>query len=114
MIADQDPRIVLLRDLVEANNVIEVNVAGTLNANFAFLQGMAAAGGLLLCVWLLPGIAGWLLNPWWRERRDAAWMLCGVVWWLCWSPAIVGLAMIAWAAASWLQRRRNQWAMAAQ
>ncbi len=45
MFADQDPRIALLQDLAAASDLIELNVMGGLNGNFAFMQGMADAGG---------------------------------------------------------------------
>lgn len=45
MFADEDPRIVLLQDLTEASDLVELNVMGGLNGNFAFMKGMADAGG---------------------------------------------------------------------
>lgn len=44
--ADMDPRMILLDDIAEAGDLIEQNVAGALNANLAFFEGMAEAGGL--------------------------------------------------------------------
>lgn len=44
MIADKDPRMDALRRFAEANDLIEANVQGALNANLAFYQGMAEAG----------------------------------------------------------------------
>lgn len=44
MQADRDPRMGLIRDLVEAGDLIETNVAGALTANLAFFQGMASVG----------------------------------------------------------------------
>jgi hypothetical protein len=45
MVADADPRLDLLQELVAAADLEEQNVVGAMNANFAFMQGMAAAGG---------------------------------------------------------------------
>ena len=39
-----DPRLEVLRGFVEANDLVEMNVAGALNSNWAFYQGMAAGG----------------------------------------------------------------------
>jgi hypothetical protein len=39
-----DPRLEVLRGFVEANDLVEMNVAGALNSNLAFYQGMAAGG----------------------------------------------------------------------
>lgn len=44
MMADNDPRMDALRRFAEANDLIESNVQGALNANLAFYQGMAEAG----------------------------------------------------------------------
>lgn len=44
--AARDPRVDLLRRFAEANDLIESNVMGALNANLAFYRGMAEAGGL--------------------------------------------------------------------
>jgi uncharacterized protein YmfQ (DUF2313 family) len=45
MVADEDPRLEMLQAFVAAADLEEQNVVGALNANFAFMQGMAAAGG---------------------------------------------------------------------
>jgi hypothetical protein len=45
MFADDDPRIALLQDFAEAADLVELNVTGGLNGNFAFMRGMADAGG---------------------------------------------------------------------
>jgi hypothetical protein len=45
MVTDEDPRFQMLQDFVAASDLEEQNVVGAMNANFAFLQGMAAAGG---------------------------------------------------------------------
>ncbi len=45
MQSERSPRLGLVRDLVEAGDLIEMNVAGALSANLAFLQGMAAVSG---------------------------------------------------------------------
>ena len=44
MAADADPRMAALRDFATANDLIEANVQGALNANLGFYQGMAEAG----------------------------------------------------------------------
>ena len=44
MAADDDPRMTALRDFAAANNLIEENVQGALNANLGFYQGMGQAG----------------------------------------------------------------------
>ena len=44
MEAAGDPRLLLIRKFAEANDLIEMNVAGALNANLAFFKGMAEAG----------------------------------------------------------------------
>lgn len=48
MIADDDPRLTLLEAFAEANDLIEQNVAGALNANYAFFTGLADGGGLAM------------------------------------------------------------------
>ncbi len=45
MFAEEDPRIALLQDFAEAADLIELNVTGGLNGNYAFMRGMADAGG---------------------------------------------------------------------
>jgi hypothetical protein len=44
MAADDDPRMAALRDFAAANDLIEQNVQGALNANLGFYQGMSEAG----------------------------------------------------------------------
>lgn len=44
MLADRDPRMDALRRFAEANDLIEANVQGALNANLAFYLGMAEVG----------------------------------------------------------------------
>lgn len=46
MDAKGDARLEMLRGFAEANDLIESNVLGALNANLAFFQGMAEVGGL--------------------------------------------------------------------
>lgn len=46
MRSSKDPRLAQLQDFAEANDLIEMNVAGALNASLAFSQGLQAAGGL--------------------------------------------------------------------
>ncbi|MDG4648816.1 hypothetical protein P6F26_10210 [Roseibacterium sp. SDUM158017] len=43
-IAEGDPRIELLTGFIEANDLVERNVAGALNSNFAFYRGLADGG----------------------------------------------------------------------
>jgi alkylhydroperoxidase/carboxymuconolactone decarboxylase family protein YurZ len=45
MVTENDPRFQMLQDFVAAGDLEEQNVVGAMNANFAFMQGMAAAGG---------------------------------------------------------------------
>lgn len=42
MQSERSPKLGLIRDLVEAGNLIEKNVAGALGANLAFLEGMGS------------------------------------------------------------------------
>ncbi len=42
--ASGDPRFDLLRGFVEANDLVEMNVVGALNSNWAFYQGLDAGG----------------------------------------------------------------------
>lgn len=44
MRADQDPRLDLVERLIESNDLVEHNVAGALNSNFAFYAGLAEGG----------------------------------------------------------------------
>ncbi len=44
MQVDRDPRFGLIRDMAEAGDLIEMNVAGALTANLAFFQGMNDVG----------------------------------------------------------------------
>ena len=46
MAAGDDPRMGLLRRFAEANDLIEANVQGALNANLAFYRGMVEAGAM--------------------------------------------------------------------
>jgi hypothetical protein len=45
MVEQDDPRFQMLKEFVAASDLEEQNVVGAMNANFAFMQGMAAAGG---------------------------------------------------------------------
>ena len=48
--ADGDPRLDLVAEFVEVNNLVETNVAGSLNSNLAFYEGLVAGrafGGAL-------------------------------------------------------------------
>jgi len=44
MRAADDPRLALIEDFVEANDLVEMNVVGALNSNFAFYRGLEAGG----------------------------------------------------------------------
>lgn len=44
--ADESARYRLVREFVEANDLVELNVVGALNANFAFYQGLQAGGAM--------------------------------------------------------------------
>ena len=43
-IADEDPRMTLVQEFVQVNNLIETNVAGALNSNLAFYGGLVDGG----------------------------------------------------------------------
>jgi Uncharacterized protein conserved in bacteria (DUF2059) len=43
--AKDDPRLEVIRKFADANDLIEMNVAGALNANLAFFKGLADGGG---------------------------------------------------------------------
>lgn len=43
--SEDDPRLDLIRRFVDANDLIDTNVVGALNANAAFLRGLTAGGG---------------------------------------------------------------------
>lgn len=45
-IADETDRYLLVREFVEANDLIELNVMGALNANYAFFTGLQDGGAL--------------------------------------------------------------------
>lgn len=40
MLSRDDPRLTLLRDFIEANDLVEFNVMGAMNSNYAFYTGM--------------------------------------------------------------------------
>ncbi|WP_161635627.1 DUF2059 domain-containing protein [Actibacterium mucosum] len=44
MAADEDPRVDILRKFIEVNNLVDLNVANALNANFAFYRGLEEGG----------------------------------------------------------------------
>ncbi len=44
MVKDNDPRMDLLRRFAEANDLLEMNVAGAMTSNLSFYKGMASAG----------------------------------------------------------------------
>jgi hypothetical protein len=43
-VSDDDPRVDLLTEFIEANDLIERNVSGALNSNFAFYRGLSDGG----------------------------------------------------------------------
>ena len=43
---EDDPRLAVLGDFIEENDLVETNIAGALNSNLAFYQGLAAGGAL--------------------------------------------------------------------
>jgi hypothetical protein len=43
-VANEDPRIDLLTDFIETNDLVERNVSGALNSNFAFYRGLSDGG----------------------------------------------------------------------
>ena len=43
-VADDDPRLDLIRRYAEANDLIEINVAGALNTNYAYVMGLMDGG----------------------------------------------------------------------
>jgi hypothetical protein len=43
-VTSEDPRIDLLTDFIEANDLVERNVSGALNSNFAFYRGLSDGG----------------------------------------------------------------------
>ena len=44
MIARKDPRLALVRRFIEVSDLVEQNVAGAMNANYAFYRGLSQAG----------------------------------------------------------------------
>ncbi|MGL4281097.1 MAG: DUF2059 domain-containing protein [Albidovulum sp.] len=46
MRAENDPRVALVADFVEVNDLVESNVSNGLNANFAFYQGLRDGGAI--------------------------------------------------------------------
>ena len=44
MRAEDDPRLELLAEFIEVNDLVEMNVVGALNSNYAFYQGLDAGG----------------------------------------------------------------------
>lgn len=45
MVESNHPRVAMLRQLAEVNDLIEINVAGAMNSTLAFYRGMALSGG---------------------------------------------------------------------
>ena len=48
MVEDSDPRVDLLENFIDVNDLVELNVAGALNASLAFYQGLADGGSFNL------------------------------------------------------------------
>jgi hypothetical protein len=69
------------------------------------LDGIAAAGLLLAGWWTLPILVAVQFAPWLERRRSAGWFIFGLAWFCFWSPAIFGLALMAWAVAQGFWRR---------
>jgi hypothetical protein len=42
--ANSDPKVALIRRMIEAGDLLEMNVAGTMSGNLAFMKGMASTG----------------------------------------------------------------------
>lgn len=45
MIDDDDPRLVMIEEFIEVNDLLDANVVGALNANYAFYLGLVDGGG---------------------------------------------------------------------
>ena len=43
-LADDDPRLTLIRSYIDANDLVESNVVGALNSNYAFYSGLVDGG----------------------------------------------------------------------
>lgn len=65
MRADNDPRLDLLGRLIAANDLIEQNVVGALNANFAFYAGMTEGGAFAV-----PLTDTEMLRDVWTQEAD--------------------------------------------
>jgi hypothetical protein len=65
MRAEDDPRMATLDRFVTANDLIEANVQGALNANLAFYRGMVEAGGMGEAV-----DEGQMLSDVWSQEED--------------------------------------------
>lgn len=65
MRADGDPRVAVLDRFVTANDLIEANVQGALNANLAFYRGMVEVGGMGDAV-----DEGQMLSDVWSQEDD--------------------------------------------
>ncbi len=65
-----------------------------------------------VCWRLLPRLIRLQFVPWLSERRHAGWFVFGAAWWLCFSPGIIGIALMAWAVLDGVWRRRLQGATA--
>ncbi len=46
MLAEGDPKVALVEEFVSVNGLVEANVSGAMNANYAFYQGLGDAGAL--------------------------------------------------------------------
>ncbi|MGR3662843.1 MAG: DUF2059 domain-containing protein [Paracoccaceae bacterium] len=45
MIDDDDPRLAMIEEFIDANDLLDANVVGALNANYAFYLGLVDGGG---------------------------------------------------------------------
>ena len=72
MRAEDSPRMEALRAYIEANDLVESNIAGALNSNLAFYQGLSAGGALPLEMTeedMLRDV--WLQEPDIREETES-------------------------------------------
>ncbi|MBK5932964.1 hypothetical protein CCR78_03085 [Rhodovulum imhoffii] len=65
MQADGAPRLALLEEFSEANDLVEANVAGALNSNYAFLRGMSDGGAFGEAL-----TEGWMLRETWVQEPE--------------------------------------------
>lgn len=83
----------------------DANEVGFWTIRRAYLDGVAVGLIVLLGAWLLPALVRLQYHPWLEGRTYAGWFVFGLAWWLCFSPAIVGIAAMAWAVFGQFWRR---------